>query len=212
MALCSVEEAIADIQAGKFVVVVDDEGRENEGDLVLPAEKVTPDAVNFMVTYAKGLLCMPITEERLNQLRIPMLVTEHTPAQLPTAFTISLDYKVGTTTGISATDRAATIRAMIDPKSGPEDFARPGHLFPLRYQPGGVLRRAGHTEAIVDLCNIAGLYPAGVVCEIMKDDGEMARMPDLEVFAQQHGLKILSIAQIIAHRGSRARLLNSRVR
>ena len=200
MALCSVEEAIADLQAGKFVVVVDDERRENEGDLVLPAEKVTPDAVNFMVTYAKGLLCMPITEERLNQLRIPMVASEHTPAQLPTAFTISLDYKVGTTTGISASDRAATIRAMIDPKAGPEDFARPGHLFPLRYQQGGVLRRAGHTEAIVDLCNIAGLYPAGVVCEIMKDDGEMARMPDLEVFAQRHGFKILSIAQLVAHR------------
>ena len=200
MALCSVEEAIADLQAGKFVVVVDDERRENEGDLVLPAEKVTPDAVNFMVTHARGLLCMPITEERLNQLRIPMVVSEHTPAQLPTAFTVSLDYKVGTTTGISASDRAATIRAMIDPETGPEDFARPGHLFPLRYQPGGVLRRAGHTEAIVDLCNIAGLYPAGVVCEIMKDDGEMARMPDLEVFAQHHGLKILSIAQLIAHR------------
>ncbi len=200
MALCSVEEAIADLQAGKFVVVVDDERRENEGDLVLPAEKVTPDAVNFMVTYAKGLLCMPVTEERLNQLRIPMVASEHTPVQLPTAFTISLDYKVGTTTGISASDRAATIQAMIDPKAGPEDFARPGHLFPLRYQPGGVLRRAGHTEAIVDLCNIAGLYPAGVVCEIMKDDGEMARMPDLEAFAQRHGLKILSIAQLIAHR------------
>ena len=200
MALCSMEEAIADLQAGKFVIVVDDEGRENEGDLVLPAEKVTPEAVNFMVTHARGLLCMPITEERLDQLRIPMLPTEHTPAQLPTAFTVSLDYKGGTTTGISAFDRAATIRAMIDPKVGPEDFARPGHLFPLRYQPGGVLRRAGHTEAIVDLCNIAGLYPAGVVCEIMKDDGEMARMPDLEIFAQQHGLKILSIAQLIAHR------------
>ena len=200
MALCSVEEAIADLQAGKFVVVVDDEKRENDGDLVLPAEKVTPDAVNLMVSHARGLLCMPITEERLNQLRIPMVASEHTPTQLPTAFTISIDYKVGTTTGISAFDRAATIRAMIDPNAGPEDFARPGHLFPLRYQPGGVLRRAGHTEAIVDLCNIAGLYPAGVVCEIMKDDGEMARMPDLEVFAQQHGLKILSIAQLIAHR------------
>ena len=200
MALCSVEEAVADLQAGKFVVVVDDEGRENEGDLVLPADKVTPEAVNFMVTHAKGLLCMPITEERLNQLRIPMVNSEHTPSPLPTAFTVSIDYKIGTTTGISAFDRAATIRALIDSKVGPEDFARPGHLFPLRYQPGGVLRRAGHTEAIVDLCNIAGLYPAGVVCEIMRDDGEMARMPDLEIFAQHHRLKILSIAQLIAHR------------
>ncbi len=200
MALCSVEEAIADLQAGKFVIVVDDEGRENEGDLVLPAEKITPEAVNFMVTHAKGLLCLPITGERLDELRIPMLTSEHTPSHLPTAFTVSLDYKVGTTTGISASDRAATIQAMIDPKAGPEDFARPGHLFPLRYQPGGVLRRAGHTEAVIDLCNIAGLYPAGVVCEIMKDDGDMARMPDLEVFAEQHALKILSIAQLIAHR------------
>ena len=200
MALSSVEEAIADLQAGKFVIVVDDEGRENEGDLVLPAEKITPEAVNFMVTHAKGLLCLPITGERLDELRIPMLASEHTPSHLPTAFTVSLDYKVGTTTGISASDRAATIQAMIDPKAGPEDFARPGHLFPLRYQPGGVLRRAGHTEAVIDLCNIAGLYPAGVVCEIMKDDGDMARMPDLEVFAEQHGLKILSIAQLIAHR------------
>ena len=200
MALCSMEEAIADLQAGKFIIVVDDEGRENEGDLVLPAEKITPEAVNFMVTYARGLLCMPMTEERLDELQVPMVASEHTPSPLPTAFTVSLDYKNGTTTGISASDRAATIQALINPKSRPEDFARPGHLFPLRYHPGGVLRRPGHTEAIVDLCNIAGLYPSGVVCEIMKDDGDMARMPDLEVFAQQHELKILSIAQLIAYR------------
>jgi 3,4-dihydroxy 2-butanone 4-phosphate synthase/GTP cyclohydrolase II len=195
-----VEEAIQDLKAGKFLIVVDDERRENEGDLVMPAEMVTPDAVNFMVTHARGLLCMPIIEEKLTQLNIPMVNSEHANGQMPTAFTISLDYKNGTTTGISAQDRAATIQAMIDPNSAPEDFSRPGHLFPLRYHPGGVLSRAGHTEAIVDLCRIADMYPAGVVCEIMKEDGEMARLPDLEVFAQQHGLKILSIAQIIAYR------------
>ena len=200
MTLCSMEEAISDLQAGKFIIVVDDEGRENEGDLVLPAEKVTPEAVNFMVTHAKGLLCMPMTEERLDELQIPLVSTEHTPTALPTAFTVSIDYKQNTTTGISAFDRSATINALIDPNCQPDDFARPGHLFPLRYHKGGVLLRPGHTEAIIDLCNIGGLYPAGVVCEIMKDDGDMARMPDLEEFAQKHDLKILSIAQLIAHR------------
>ena len=200
MTLCSMEEAISDLQAGKFIIVVDDEGRENEGDLVLPAEKVTPEAVNFMVTHAKGLLCMPMTEERLDELQIPLVSTEHTPTALPTAFTVSIDYKTNTTTGISAFDRSATINALIDPNCKPDDFARPGHLFPLRYHKGGVLMRPGHTEAIIDLCNIGGLYPAGVVCEIMKDDGDMARMPDLEEFAQKHDLKILSIAQLIAHR------------
>jgi len=200
MTLCSMEEAISDLQAGKFIIVVDDEGRENEGDLVLPAEKVTPEAVNFMVTHAKGLLCMPMTAERLDELQIPLVSTEHTPTALPTAFTVSIDYKNNTTTGISASDRSATINALIDPNCQPDDFARPGHLFPLRYHKGGVLMRPGHTEAIIDLCNIGGLYPAGVVCEIMKDDGDMARMPDLEEFAQKHDLKILSIAQLIAHR------------
>ncbi len=200
MPLSSMEEAIADLQAGKFVIVVDDERRENEGDLVMAAEKVTPEAVNFMVTHARGLLCMPMTDERLEELDIPMLEAGHAINAMPTAFTVSVDYKEGTTTGISAYDRAATVQALIDPKSAPEDFSRPGHLFPLRYQPGGVLIRGGHTEAIVDMCRIGGMYPAGVVCEIMKDDGEMARLPDLEVFAEEHDLKILSIAQIIAHR------------
>jgi len=194
------EEAIADLQAGKFIIVVDDEGRENEGDLVLPAEKVTPEAVNFMVTHAKGLLCMPMTEERLDELQIPLVSTEHTPTSLPTAFTVSIDYKKDTTTGISAFDRSATINALIDPNCQPDDFARPGHLFPLRYHKGGVLMRPGHTEAIIDLCNIGGFYPAGVVCEIMRDDGDMARMPELEEFAIKHDLKILSIAQLIAYR------------
>ena len=200
MALCSVEEAIADLQAGKFIIVVDDERRENEGDLVMPAEKITPEAVNFMVTHARGLLCMPMTQERLSELNIPMVGSEHTDGSLPTAFTMAVDYKVGTTTGISAYDRAATIKALIDPKCLPSDLARPGHLFPLRYNQGGVLSRAGHTEAIVDLCNIGNMYPAGVVCEIIKDDGDMARMPDLETFAEQYNFKILSIAQIIAYR------------
>ena len=200
MTLCSMEEAIADLQQGKFIIVVDDEGRENEGDLVLPAEKVTPEAVNFMVTHAKGLLCMPMTEERLDELQIPLVSTEHTPTSLPTAFTVSIDYKKDTTTGISAFDRSATINALIDPNCQPDDFARPGHLFPLRYHKGGVLMRPGHTEAIIDLCNIGGFYPAGVVCEIMRDDGDMARMPELEEFAIKHDLKILSIAQLIAYR------------
>lgn len=200
MTLCSMEEAVSDLQAGKFIIVVDDEGRENEGDLVLPAEKVTPEAVNFMVTHAKGLLCMPMTEERLDELQIPLVSTEHTPTALPTAFTVSIDYKKTTTTGISAFDRSATINALINPNCQPDDFARPGHLFPLRYHKGGVLMRPGHTEAIIDLCNIGGLYPAGVVCEIMKDDGDMARLPDLEEFAKKHDLKILSIAQLIAYR------------
>ena len=200
MTLCSMEEAIADLQAGKFIIVVDDEGRENEGDLVLPAEKVTPEAVNFMVTHAKGLLCMPMTEERLDELQIPLVSTEHTPTSLPTAFTVSIDYKKDTTTGISAFDRSATINALIDPNCQPDDFARPGHLFPLKYHKGGVLMRPGHTEAIIDLCNIGGFYPAGVVCEIMRDDGDMARMPELEEFAIKHDLKILSIAQLIAYR------------
>ena len=200
MTLCSMEEAVSDLQAGKFIIVVDDEGRENEGDLVLPAEKVTPEAVNFMVTHAKGLLCMPMTEERLDELQIPLVSTEHTPTAMPTAFTVSIDYKKTTTTGISAFDRSATINALINPNCQPDDFARPGHLFPLRYHKGGVLMRPGHTEAIIDLCNIGGLYPAGVVCEIMKDDGDMARLPDLEEFAKKHDLKILSIAQLIAYR------------
>ncbi|MDA0734589.1 MAG: bifunctional 3,4-dihydroxy-2-butanone-4-phosphate synthase/GTP cyclohydrolase II [Chloroflexi bacterium] len=200
MPLSSLEEAIADLQAGKFVIVVDDERRENEGDLVMAADKVTPEAVNFMVTHARGLLCMPMMEERLNELDIPMIESEHTESSMPTAFTMPIDYNIGTTTGISAFDRAATVQALIDGKATPADFSRPGHLFPLKYHPGGVLVRAGHTEAIIDLCNIGGMYPAGVVCEIIRDDGEMSRLPDLEIFAKQHDLKILSIAQIIAHR------------
>lgn len=207
MPLCSLEEALGDLLAGKLLVVVDDEQRENEGDLVMAAELVTPEAVNFIVTHARGLLCMPITGERLDELNMPMMVSQNATSKHQTAFTVSTDYKRNTSTGISAQDRAATIRAMIDPNARPEEFSRPGHLFPLRYHPGGVLARAGHTEAIIDLCNMAGLYPAGVVCEIMNDDGTMARMPNLEVFAEKHGLKILSIAQIIAHRRRHEKLI-----
>ena len=200
MPLSSMEEALEDLKAGKFLIVVDDEKRENEGDLVMAAEMVTPDAVNFFVTHGRGLLCMPMKEDRLNELGIKLIDSENAPHEMPTAFTMSVDYKVGTTTGISAGDRAATIQALIDPEARPDEFSRPGHLFPLQYQPGGVMVRAGHTEAIVDLCDIAGMYPAGVVCEIMNDDGSMSRLPDLETFAEEHDLKILSIAQIIAYR------------
>ena len=200
MPLSSLEEALEDLKAGKILIVVDDEKRENEGDLVMAAEMVTPDAVNFLVTYGRGLLCMPMKEDRLSELGIKLIDSENATSDMPTAFTMSVDFKVGTTTGISADDRAATIQALIDPEARPDEFSRPGHLFPLQYHPGGVMVRPGHTEAIVDLCNIAGMYPAGVVCEIMNDDGSMSRLPDLEVFAAEHGLKILSIAQIIAHR------------
>jgi 3,4-dihydroxy 2-butanone 4-phosphate synthase/GTP cyclohydrolase II len=194
------EEALEDLKAGKILIVVDDEKRENEGDLVIAAEMVTPEAVNFLVTHGRGLLCMPMKEDRLNELGIKLIDSEHAPHEMPTAFTMSVDFKVGTTTGISAADRAATIQALIDPEARPEEFSRPGHLFPLQYHPGGVMVRPGHTEAIVDLCNIAGMYPAGVVCEIMNNDGSMSRLPDLEVMAAEYGLKILSIAQIIAYR------------
>ncbi len=207
MPLCSLDEALEDLKAGKLLVVVDDEDRENEGDLVMPAETVTPEAINFIVKYARGLLCMPMIGERLDELQIPLMVAANGSIKEQTAFTISVDYKKDTTTGISAFDRAATVKAMIDPEVQPEDFTRPGHLFPLRYHPGGVLVRAGHTEAIVDLCNLAGMYPAGIVCEIMDEDGTMSRLPTLEEFAEEHGLKILSIAQIIAHRRRHERLI-----
>ena len=207
MPLCSLEEALEEMRAGRLLIVVDDEQRENEGDLVMAAEKVTPDAVNFIVKHARGLLCMPMLGERLDELQIPLMITENGGNKNQTAFTVSVDYKRNTTTGISAHDRAATIQALIDPAAQPEEFTRPGHLFPLRYYPGGVLVRAGHTEAIVDLCNLAGMYPAGIVCEIMAEDGSMSRLPALEDFAEEHGLKILSIAQVIAHRRRHERLV-----
>ena len=207
MPLCSLEEALADLREGKLLIVVDDESRENEGDLVMAAEKVTAEAINFIVKYGKGLLCMPTIGERLDELQLPLMISQNAGRKDQTAFTVSVDYNINTTTGISAHDRAATVQAIIDPESRPEDFTRPGHMFPLRYHPGGVLARPGHTEAIVDLCNLAGLYPAGIVCEMMDEDGSMSRLPALEQFAEVHGLKILSIAQIVAYRRHHERMV-----
>ncbi len=199
MALVSVEQAIEDYRAGKFIIIVDDEGRENEGDLAIAAEKVTPDAINFMAQVGRGLICVAMTGKRLDELQIPMMVMENT-ATYGTAFTISVDAIEGCTTGISAQDRARTIQVLIDPHTKPEDLARPGHMFPLRAKEGGVLVRAGQTEASVDLAKMAGLYPAGVICEVMDADGTMARMPRLEEIAAEHGLNIISVEQIIQYR------------
>src|SRR5918996_2797772 len=191
-----IEDAIADIRQGKMVIVVADEDRENEGDLVFAAEKVTLDHVTFMVRHCSGVICVPMEAERLEKLHLPLMAPDNSDS-MGTAFTISVDARHGTTTGISAPDRAATIRALIDPATKPHDLARPGHLFPLRYYPGGVLRRAGHTEAAVDLARLAGLYPAGVVCEVVNEDGTMARLDDLEHFATDQGLLLISIADLI---------------
>ncbi|MSQ12513.1 MAG: bifunctional 3,4-dihydroxy-2-butanone-4-phosphate synthase/GTP cyclohydrolase II [Dehalococcoidia bacterium] len=206
MPLVSVEEAVEDLRQGKFVVIVDDEDRENEGDLCIAAEAVTPERINFMAMHARGLMCISLAEQRLQDLRIPLMVAENTTSH-GTNFTISVDYKPGTTTGISAYDRAATVKALVDPNSNAEDFARPGHMFPLQYAEGGVLVRAGHTEAITDLARMAGFSPAGVICEIMHTDGTMARLPQLEEFSAQHGLKIVSIAQLIAYRSQHEKLV-----
>ncbi|HVM10920.1 MAG TPA: bifunctional 3,4-dihydroxy-2-butanone-4-phosphate synthase/GTP cyclohydrolase II [Actinomycetota bacterium] len=202
----AVEDAVEDIREGKIVIVVDDADRENEGDLILAAEKVTPEAITFMVRHTSGVICMPIVGERLDELRLPLMVTDSNDVQR-TAFTVSVDVIEGTTTGISAADRAATIRALVDPRTRASDLQRPGHIFPLRYREGGVLKRAGHTEAAVDLARLAGLYPAGVLCELVNDDGSMARLPDLIRFAEEHGLKILSIADLIEYRRRRERLV-----
>ncbi len=199
MPLCTVEEAVEDIRQGKFVIIVDDEDRENEGDLAVAAEFATPEAISFMANHGRGLICMPIIGERLDSLGIDLMVGGNT-ARLGTAFTVSVDAVVGTTTGISAGDRAATVKALIDPDTRPSDLARPGHLFPLRYAEGGVLVRAGQTEGIIDLVKMAGLYPAGVICEMMNQDGAMARLGDLEEFSREHGIKIISIAQLVAYR------------
>jgi 3,4-dihydroxy 2-butanone 4-phosphate synthase / GTP cyclohydrolase II len=195
----TIEDAIEEVGAGRMVVVVDDADRENEGDLIIAAEKVTPAAIAFMVRHTSGVICMPVVGERLDELRLPLMVTDATDVRR-TAFTISVDVRRGTTTGISAADRAATIKAMIDPETRPEDLARPGHVFPLRYHEGGVLKRAGHTEAAVDLARLAGLYPAGALCEVVNEDGSMARLPDLRRFGAEHGLKLVSIADLIAYR------------
>jgi len=207
MGLSNIAEAIEDIKAGKFVIVVDDEGRENEGDLALAAEKVTPEAINFMTLHARGLVCMPISGKRLEELRIPMMVRENT-SKFSTAFTVSVEAKHRISTGISAADRAQTIKAIIDPATKPEDLVQPGHTFPLRARDGGVLVRVGHTEAIVDLARLAGLYPAGVICEIMSEDGTMARLPQLEVLAEKFEIRIVSIADLIAYRRRHEKLVH----
>ena len=196
---CDVETAIDEIQQGRMVVVVDDEDRENEGDLTLAAEKVTPEAINFMARHGRGLICLAMTEERLEHLRIGPMTAENT-SQYGTAFCEAIDAREGVTTGISAYDRARTIQVAIDPASRPGDLARPGHVFPLRARKGGVLVRAGQTEASVDLARLAGLVPAGVICEIMKDDGSMARVPDLMEFCRIHNMKMLTVAELIRYR------------
>jgi len=207
MGLSSIKEAIEEIQEGRFVIIVDNEDRENEGDLAIAADKITSDAINFMAREARGLICMPIIGERLDELQIPLMVGENT-SKFATAFTISVEAKHGVSTGISTADRAETVKAMINPKIRVEDIARPGHMFPLRARPGGVLVRAGHTEAIVDLARLAGLYPAGVICEILNEDGSMARLPQLEVIAEKFGLKIVSISDLIAYRCRYERLVH----
>lgn len=199
MPLASIEDAARDVAAGKMIIVVDDEDRENEGDLVCAAELVTPEIINFMAVHGRGLICLPLTEERCNELQLFPQTTENT-SSMGTAFTTSIEARVGVTTGISAADRAKTILTAVDPNSKASDLARPGHVFPLRAKNGGVLVRVGQTEASVDIARIAGLQPAAVICEIMNDDGTMARMPELEVFAEKHGLKIISVADLVRYR------------
>jgi 3,4-dihydroxy 2-butanone 4-phosphate synthase/GTP cyclohydrolase II len=202
MPFASIEDAAADLREGRMIIIVDDENRENEGDLACAAEKVTPEIVNFMATHARGLICLALTEERCRELNLTMQ-TEDNTSNFGTAFTVSIDARRGVTTGISAADRATTILTAVDPKTKPSDLARPGHVFPLRARRGGVLVRPGQTEAIVDLARIAGLYPAGVICEIMNPDGTMARLPQLEEFARRHDLKIVSVADLIRYRMSK---------
>jgi len=206
MSFARIEDAIEDIRQGRMVIVVDDPDRENEGDLTIAAEKVTPEVINFMATHGRGLICLPMTRERLEQLNVPLMVDDNS-SKFNTAFCVSIESKKDVSTGISAADRAATVMAAIDPAAGPEDLARPGHMFPLRAVDGGVLRRAGQTEAAVDLARLAGLYPAGVICEIMNEDGSMARVPELEKFAAQHDLKIINIADLIRYRLSNERFV-----
>jgi 3,4-dihydroxy 2-butanone 4-phosphate synthase/GTP cyclohydrolase II len=194
-----IEDAVDAIRVGRMVIVVDDADRENEGDLTIAAEKVSPEAINFMARYGRGLICLSMTPERLDQLEIPLMVSQNTSI-FETAFCVPIEAKGRTTTGISAADRAATIAAAIDPATRPSDLARPGHMFPLRSRPGGVMVRAGQTEAAVDLARIAGLYPAGVICEIMNEDGTMARVPQLARFAKKHGLVLITIADLIKYR------------
>jgi 3,4-dihydroxy 2-butanone 4-phosphate synthase/GTP cyclohydrolase II len=204
--LAAIEDAVAAIARGEIVVVVDDEDRENEGDLIMAAEFATPEKIAFFVKHTSGVICMPLTPERCDDLDLPLMVSHNTESHR-TAFTVSVDFRHGTTTGISAADRARTIQALIEPGTSPNDLARPGHIFPLRYREGGVLNRAGHTEAAVDLARMAGLYPAGVLCEIVNDDGTMARVPDLETFCEKHDLLMISIADLIRYRRQSEKLV-----
>ena len=210
MPLCSIEEAIADIRQGKMIILVDDEGRENEGDLTMAAEHVTPEAINFMAKFGRGLICLPMAPEIIDRLQLP-LMTQRNGSRFGTNFTISIEARDGVTTGISAADRATTILAAVADNVRPDDIVTPGHIFPLRAKAGGVLSRAGQTEGGVDLSRLAGLKPASVICEIMRDDGTMARMPDLEVFAEEHGLKIAAVKDLIRYRLDRGQVSVRRV-
>ncbi len=205
MPLCSVEEAIADIRQGKMVILVDDEDRENEGDLTMAAEHVTPEAINFMARFGRGLICLPLAPELTDRLQLP-LMTQRNGSRFGTNFTVSIEAREGISTGISAADRAATIRATKADKARPDDLVSPGHVFPLRARAGGVLARTGQTEGSVDLARLAGLKPAAVICEIMRDDGSMARMPDLEKFAAEHHIKIAAVHDIIRYRLERGQV------
>jgi len=203
MAFDRIEDALRALARGAMVVVLDDEDRENEGDIILAAEHATPEAIAFMVRHTSGMLCVGLPGDRLDHLRLPLMV-EHNTDSMRTAYTVTVDLRHGTTTGISAADRASTIRALVDPQVGADDFNRPGHVFPLRAVPGGVLQRPGHTEAAVDLTRLAGLQPGGVLAEVVNDDGSMARRPELEAFARRHGLPIVTIAALVAHRRRRS--------
>lgn len=206
MGFSSIPEAVEDIKAGKFLIVVDDEDRENEGDLAMAAEKVTAEAINFMIKNARGLICLPVTGKRLDELGISLMVQQNT-SRFSTAFTVSVEAKQKVSTGISAADRAQTIRTVIDPATKPSDLVTPGHMFPLRAREGGVLVRAGHTEAVVDLARLAGLYPAGVICEILNEDGSMSRLPQLQAMSEKYGIKMITVADLIAYRLTNEKLV-----
>ncbi|CAM3638480.1 3,4-dihydroxy-2-butanone-4-phosphate synthase (plasmid) [Agrobacterium radiobacter] len=198
MTIARIEDAIEAISRGEMVIVVDDEDRENEGDVIAASDSITPQQIAFMMNHARGLICVAMPGERLDALDIPLMVSRNTES-LKTAFTVSVDYIPGTTTGISAADRAKTVSALVSEDSRPEDFARPGHIFPLRANPQGVLGRTGHTEAAVDLCRLAGKFPCGTICEVANDDGTMARLPQLEVFAERHGLLVVTIKDLVSY-------------
>lgn len=198
MTIARIKDAIEAISRGEMVIVVDDEDRENEGDIIAASDSITPQQIAFMMNHARGLICVAMPGERLDALDIPLMVSRNTES-LKTAFTVSVDYIPGTTTGISAADRAKTVRALVSEESRPEDFARPGHIFPLRANPQGVLGRTGHTEAAVDLCRLAGKYPSGTICEVANDDGTMARLPQLKVFAERHGLLVVTIKDLVSY-------------